>query len=60
MLRVKGLVPPELSNRFGSKIIPKLRSAESSRRGSISRLKLKARLRHRWSWRFSRFYLTWT
>jgi len=28
LLRVKGLVPPELWNRFGSKIIPKLRSAE--------------------------------
>ncbi len=28
ILRVKGLVPPELWNRFGSKIIPKLRSAE--------------------------------
>jgi hypothetical protein len=28
VLRVKGLVPPELWNRFGSKIIPKLRSAE--------------------------------
>jgi hypothetical protein len=28
MLRVKGLVPPELWNRFKSKIIPKLRSAE--------------------------------
>jgi hypothetical protein len=27
VLRVKGLVPPELWNRFGSKIIPKLRSA---------------------------------
>jgi len=25
---VKGLVPPELWNRFGSKIIPKLRSAD--------------------------------
>jgi hypothetical protein len=25
---VKGLVPPELWNRFGSKIIPKLRSGE--------------------------------
>lgn len=28
LLRVKGAVPPELWNRFGSKIIPKLRSAE--------------------------------
>ena len=28
LLRVKGTVPPELWNRFGSKIIPKLRSAE--------------------------------
>ncbi|MBI1896513.1 MAG: AAA family ATPase, partial [Acidobacteria bacterium] len=28
VLRVRGLVPPELWNRFGSKIIPKLRSAE--------------------------------
>jgi len=28
VLRVKGLVPPELWNRFGSKIIPKLRCAE--------------------------------
>jgi hypothetical protein len=27
ILRVKGAVPPELWNRFGSKIIPKLRSA---------------------------------
>jgi hypothetical protein len=28
LLRVKGVVPAELWNRFGSKIIPKLRSAE--------------------------------
>jgi hypothetical protein len=28
LLRVKGVIPPELWNRFGSKIIPKLRSAE--------------------------------
>jgi hypothetical protein len=28
VLRVKGAVPPELWNRFGSKIIPKLRSAD--------------------------------
>ena len=28
LLRVRGVVPAELWNRFGSKIIPKLRSAE--------------------------------
>jgi len=28
LLRVKGAIPPELWNRFGSKIIPKLRSAK--------------------------------
>ena len=33
LLRVKGLIPPELWNRFGSKIIPKLRSAEQLRAG---------------------------
>ena len=29
LMRVKGTLPPELWNRFGSKIVPKLRSAEN-------------------------------
>jgi hypothetical protein len=29
IVRVKGSLPPELWNRFGSKIVPKLRSAEN-------------------------------
>ena len=33
LLRVKGVIPPELWNRFGSKIIPKLRSAEQLHAG---------------------------